>query len=240
MKYAILGDIHSNYEALTTVLEDAQSQGVEKYCCVGDVVGYNANPSECLALIRDIGTITVRGNHDHYCSFNMNLKNFHPLAAEVVDWTRQILTEEERDYLRELPLYKSENIFTIVHSTLDTPSSWGYVFDRLDAESSFAYQTTQICFYGHTHVPMCFEKRVEVTLMRYEKFRVEPGCKYFINVGSVGQPRDGDPRSAYVIYDSDFKTVECRRLAYDIEKTQEKIRRNGLPERLAQRLALGK
>lgn len=240
MKYAILGDIHSNYEALTAVLEDAQAQGIDKYCCVGDIVGYNANPAECMALIRDLNAVTVRGNHDHYCSYNMNLKDFHPLAAEVVDWTRRVLNEEQRQYLHDLPLYKSENLFTIVHSTLDNPSSWGYVFDRLEAESNFAYQTTQICFYGHTHVPMCFEKRLMVTLLRYEKFRVEPGCRYFINVGSVGQPRDGDPRAAYVVYDADFKTVELRRVEYDIAAAQDKIRRCKLPERLALRLAMGK
>jgi len=239
-KYAILGDVHSNWEALTAVLEDAQAQGVNAYVCVGDVVGYNANPSECLERIRALNCLTVRGNHDHYCSNDEKLLDFQPLAASVVSWTRRQLSPDQFQYLKALPLFSKTEGFTIVHSTLDMPDKWGYIFDTLDAEAHFNYQTTAVCFYGHTHLPMVFEKQHRVTRGAYTKLKIAQGRKYFINVGSVGQPRDGDPRSAYAIYDCQAREVELRRVPYDIGQTQHKIRKGGLPERLALRLAFGK
>ena len=130
--------------------------------------------------------------------------------------------------------------FTLVHSTLDLPEKWGYVFDSLEADAHFNYQMVSTCFYGHTHVPVVFEKDDKITRSTYRKLKIELGKKYFINVGSVGQPRDGDPRSAYVIYDINEREVELRRVAYDIATTQKKIKENGLPARLAERLAEGK
>ena len=240
MKYALLGDIHANLEALEVVLKDAKEHGVEKYACVGDVVGYNANPVECMGIVRDLGCTTVRGNHDHYCSHAENLNGFHPLAADVVDWTRKQLNAEQQEWLRKLKFVAPVESFTIVHSTLDTPEMWGYVFDKLEAEANFNYQTTTLCFYGHTHVPLAFEKSDTVRFGLYSKIKVTLGKKYFINVGSVGQPRDGDPRAAYVIYDMVNNTVELRRLPYDIQKTQKKILDAGLPGRIAARLAVGR
>ncbi len=240
MKYALLGDIHANLEALEVVLKDAKEHGVEKYACVGDVVGYNANPVECMAIVRELGCTTVRGNHDHYCSHAENLNGFHPLAADVVDWTRKQLNAEQQEWLRKLKFVAPVESFTIVHSTLDTPEMWGYVFDKLEAEANFNYQTTTLCFYGHTHVPLAFEKSDTVRFGLYSKIKVTLGKKYFINVGSVGQPRDGDPRAAYVIYDMVNNTVELRRLPYDIQKTQKKILDAGLPGRIAARLAVGR
>ena len=240
MKYALLADIHSNLEALNAVLEDASHQDVSKFACLGDIVGYNANPVECLKIIRDLGCVCVRGNHDHYCSHDENLDGFHPLAADVVDWTRKTLSAEERLFLRNLRLVSPVETFTIVHSTLDTPDSWGYVFDKLEAESNFNYQTTTLCFYGHTHVPLAFEKSDTIRFGLYTKIKVGLGKKYFINVGSVGQPRDGDPRAAYVIFDMFNNTVELRRVPYPIEVTQKKILDAGLPSRIAARLAVGR
>ncbi len=240
MKFAILGDIHSNLEALQNVLADAQAQGVNRYACVGDIVGYNANPVECLNIVRDLNAISVRGNHDHYCSHPESLSGFHPLAADVVSWTRKQLSPEQQDYLRNLRYVAPVETFTIVHSTLDMPEQWGYVFDRLEAESNFNYQTTTLCFYGHTHMPLAFEKTDSIRFGLYTKLKVGLGRKYFINVGSVGQPRDGDPRAAYVVYDMITNSVELRRVAYDIEKTQRKILEAGLPGRIAARLAQGR
>lgn len=240
MKFAILGDIHSNLEALQNVLADAKAQGVTRYACVGDIVGYNANPVECLNIIREINAISVRGNHDHYCSHPESLNGFHPLAADVVSWTRKQLTEEQQEYLRTLRYVAPVETFTIVHSTLDMPEQWGYVFDRLEAESNFNYQTTTLCFYGHTHMPLAFEKTDTIRFGLYSKLKVGLGRKYFINVGSVGQPRDGDPRAAYVVYDMINNAVELRRIPYDIEKTQRKILDAGLPGRIAARLAQGR
>lgn len=240
MKYAILGDIHANLEALTAVLADAHDQGVTNYACVGDVVGYNANPSECVKATQDLNCTTVRGNHDHYCSHDENLNGFHPLAADAVDWTRRRLSEEMRKYLRNLRLVRTIESFTIVHSTLDMPEMWGYVFDKLEAEANFNYQTTSVCFFGHTHVPLAFEKTDTVRGGLYTKIKVMVGRKYFINVGSVGQPRDGDPRAAYAIYNLMTNEVELRRVAYDFRITQQKILDAGLPGRVAARLAVGR
>jgi predicted phosphodiesterase len=239
-KYAILGDIHGNWEALSAVLEDAQGQGATHFVCVGDVVGYNADPERCLDKIRELNFVLVRGNHDHYVSHDESLDDFHPLAANVVDWTRRQLSSEEIDFLRNLRLTRVVGGFTIVHSTMDMPEKWGYVFDTLEAEAHFNYQATSVCFFGHTHVPLAFEKAGRVASGSYSKVKVTIGKKYFINVGSVGQPRDGDWRSAYAIYDTKAREVELRRLSYDIEATQRKIIKAGLPERLARRLELGK
>ncbi|MCK5529542.1 MAG: metallophosphoesterase family protein [Kiritimatiellae bacterium] len=239
-RYAILGDIHGNWEALTAVLDDAKQQGVTDFACIGDIVGYNADPSLCLDKIRELKTTCVRGNHDHYCSYDERLDDFHPLAANVIDWTRKQLSAEQTKYLHDLKLQKMVSGFALVHSTLDLPEKWGYVFDTLEADAHFNYQMVSTCFYGHTHVPVVFEKDDKITRSTYTELKIELGKKYFINVGSVGQPRDGDPRSAYVIYDINERKVELRRIAYDIATTQKKIKENGLPDRLAKRLAEGK
>lgn len=241
MKYAILGDIHSNWEALTTVLEDAASAEVDSFVSVGDIVGYNANPRKCLAKLREMDCPIVKGNHDHYCSIETPLNGFNPLAASVIHWTRNQLAEKDRQFLADLPYKRRVDKFTTVHSTLDMPDRWGYVFDKFEADANFSYQRSQICFFGHTHVPLLFERdeNGNVSQGRYELIDVKPGKKYFINIGSVGQPRDGDSRAAYAIYDTDAKTIELRRLKYDRETTQGKIIDAGLPEELAYRLARG-
>ena len=239
-KYAILGDVHSNWEALTAVLEHAASQAVDGYLCVGDIVGYNSNPSECLDKLREIGCKTVRGNHDHYCSSDASLGDFHPLAASVVDWTRHQLTKDQVEYLRSLPYSMVVDGFTLVHGTLDMPEKWGYVFDVLDADANFNYQHTSICFHGHTHVPVVYEKRDSVVRNEESRVRCALGKKYFVNTGSVGQPRDRDTRASFVTYDLNTGEIMTHRVEYDFEVTQKKIYAAGLPERLATRLAAGK
>lgn len=238
--YAVFGDVHSNWEALSAVLKDAGERGVTNYICVGDVVGYNASPGECLEKVRELNTVMVCGNHDHYCSFDDDLSGFHPLAADAVDWTRRQLSADQQKALADLKLVERVGNITLVHSTLDMPEMWGYVFENLEAEASFNYQVTTVCFYGHTHVPMAFEKGSEISGGIYARIRIQLGKKYFINVGSVGQPRDGDNRASYVVYNLERKEVELRRIPYDIKTAQEKVRKAGLPERLALRLAQGR
>jgi len=240
MRYAIIADIHGNLEALQRVLADAKKMNCTHYACLGDVVGYNANPKECLDIIRDMGMPCVKGNHDEYCSVEMELEGFNQNAAEAVHWTREQLSAEDMKWLRDLRYIRLVASFSIVHATLDGPQRWGYVFDKLAAAASLTYQNTSVCFHGHTHVPVAFVRDHSVRGGIYQKFRIEPGKKFFINVGSVGQPRDGNPRAAYVVYDLDENSVELRRLDYDIATTQAKIRAAGLPERLAERLAVGK
>lgn len=240
MRYAVIADIHANLEALDVVLNDAKEQKCTHYCCLGDVVGYNANPKECLDIVRSMGMPCVKGNHDEYCSTDEDLEGFNPHAAEAVNWTRRQLRPEDRQWLRELKYVRLVASFSIVHATLDGPQRWGYVFDKLAAAASFTYQNTSVCFFGHTHVPVAFVRDSMVRGGTYSKFKAEPGKKYFVNVGAVGQPRDGNPKAGYVVYDIDEGTIELRRLDYDIPTAQKKIMEAGLPQRLADRLALGK
>jgi len=150
------------------------------------------------------------------------------------------MSPEDRKWLRELKYLRLVASFSIVHATMDGPQRWGYVFDRLAAAASFTYQNTNVCFFGHTHVPVAFIRDSVVRGGTYSKFKVEPGRKYFVNVGAVGQPRDGNPKAGYVVYDLDEGTIELRRLDYDIPGAQAKIIKAGLPPRLAERLALGR
>jgi len=231
MKYAVLGDIHANLEALVAVLSDADAQGCTHYACVGDLVGYNANPRECLAIIRDMGMPCVKGNHDEYASSDDTLENLNPRAAAAILWTRQQLKETEKHWLCDLRYVRAVGSFSIVHATLDAPQSWGYVFEKLAAAASFTYQNTSVCFYGHTHLPMAFIRDSLVRGGSYSKFKVEPGRKYFVNVGSVGEPRDGSPSASYITYDLSDNSIELRRVPYDVAETEAKVREAGLPMR---------
>ncbi len=240
MRFAIFSDIHSNLEALEAVLEDAQQQSCTHFVCLGDVVGYNANPHECVDRIREMGCPTIKGNHDEQASLFESSRDFNELAEHAIEWTRENLTKEDREWLRDLRLQRQVRDFTIVHATLDTPGQWGYVFNNLDAVASFTYQYTAVCFFGHTHVPMAFVREDGVQRSKIDQLRITPGKKYFINVGSVGQSRDGDWRSSYCIFDTEYNIVDLRRVKYDLPTAQEKIIQAGLPRLLAERLAHGR
>lgn len=240
MRYAVIADIHANLDALQVVQKDIQDQRCTHVVCLGDVVGYGADPKACLDIVRAMNVPTVKGNHDEYIGGDDNPEGFNDAAAEAVAWSRAQLTDADRQWLRDLKYFRLVTNFTIVHATLDGPSRWGYVFDKLEAAASFTYQNTQVCFFGHTHHPMAFVRDSMVKVGLYTKLKVEPGKRYFVNVGSVGQPRDGDARAAYAIYDVPQQMIELRRVAYDIPNQQRKIRAAGLPDRLADRLALGR
>lgn len=268
MKYAILSDIHANLEAFHTVLKKCRFLGAEQYVCLGDTVGYGADPVECLSLLRSLNPIAVvKGNHDEYSSNDDEImEGFNPHARAAVLWTKSVLSPEERQYLADLPMRLTPRgtNFTVVHATLDSPDAWGYIFDTHQAADNFSYQFTPLCFCGHSHVPKAFEKKPvlvhsgkpieevipwagpDVSMVPEEAqseqaipLAMQPGYKYLINVGSVGQPRNGDPRASFAIYDSDAKTVTRYMLPYDIALAQSKIREAGLPERLASRLEVG-
>lgn len=240
MRFAIFGDIHANLEAFEIVLADARVQRCTAYICLGDVVGYNANPRECLELVQSLKCPVVKGNHDDYASSDSSLESFNPLAEAAIQWTRDQLNPSEKSWLGALPLISEIYGFMIVHATLEDPGGWSYVLNQLDAAASFSKQTTELCFFGHTHAPRAYIKDSSVVGLPFEQLVLEPGKKYFVNVGSVGQPRDGDWRAAYVVFDAEKRTVRLRRLTYDLPKTQEKILSSGLPPRLADRLAFGK
>jgi predicted phosphodiesterase len=240
MRYAIFGDVHANLEALQAVLEDARAHEVTHYVCLGDLVGYNADPVACLELVRSMECPIVKGNHDEQACEVTDLSYFNPLAARAIQWTRDQLTDEHKEWLKALKFSRLVRNFTIVHSTLDSPASWGYVLSDLDASASFSYQHTQLCFYGHTHVPRAFIRDTRVHEVAPDLITLEAGKKYFFNAGSVGQPRDQDWRASYAIYTPAEQTIQWRRLSYDIETAQKKIIAAGLPERLALRLAEGR
>ena len=240
MRFAIFSDLHANLEATETVLADAHERECTHFVCLGDLVGYNANPHECVEIVRELDCPCVKGNHDEQASLDESSRDFNELAEEAINWTRANLTEDDRQWLADLRLTRQVRDFTIVHATLDTPHKWGYVFNQLDAAASFNYQYTNICFYGHTHAPRAYIRDASVKSQVLDKLSIDAGKKYFVNVGSVGQPRDGDWHAAYCIYTPDEQLVELRRIEYDIWTAQDKIVEAGLPQRLADRLALGK
>lgn len=265
MKYAIFSDIHGNQEAFEAILEICQNEGVEKYICLGDIVGYNANPRECLHRLWGLDLVAVvRGNHDEYiASDDEELSGVNGNAKIAVQWSRTQLNEEERAWLGEVPLRTvvPSTVMTIVHATLDSPDSWGYVFDGHHAVDNFSYQFTQICFCGHSHVPVAFCKKPialgDKSIERMENWEEKPndkhdftesdsmrieleaGYKYLFNIGSVGQPRNHDPRASFAIYDDIDRSVTRFRVPYDVATAQQKILDAGLPERLANRLGSG-
>lgn len=269
MKYAIFSDIHANLEALTAAVEVCRKAGVDEYISLGDIVGYNANPKECLDLARSLNMIAaVKGNHDEYVSNNDEVMDgFNPHAREAVLWTKAQLNAEDRKWLANLPMrltIRGTNI-TIVHATLDSPDAWGYIFDAHHAADNFAYQFTPLCFCGHSHVPITFCKKPvtmrsdkpidelpewsykmeegmlprDASIQDFIDMDIKPGYKYLINVGSIGQPRNRDPRASFAIFDTEAKKVMRYRVPYDIRATQKKIIDAGLPERLAVRLERG-
>lgn len=241
MKYAILSDIHGNLDALEAVLKHTQTVGCSHFVCLGDVVGYGPNPKECLEIIRGLDCPIVIGNHDEYCATAQELTGFNPMAADGIRWTRAQLSDEEKEWLRSLKYIRRVESFTIVHATLDLPEKWAYVFDKLAAAASFNYQHTAVCFNGHTHIPIAFvrgDKGIQGGL--YTKIKIEIARKYFINCGSIGQPRDHNPRAAYVTFDLLNNLIELHRVDYDLTRTQKKLRAAGLPESLAQRLEHGR
>jgi diadenosine tetraphosphatase ApaH/serine/threonine PP2A family protein phosphatase len=240
MRLAVFSDIHSNLEALEAVLADARARECTEFVCLGDVVGYNANPHECVERVREMDCPIVKGNHDEQASLVESSRDFNEMAEQAIEWTRDQLTNDDKEWLRGLRLQRQVRDFTIVHATLDTPAQWGYVFNNLDAAASFTYQHTAVCFFGHTHVPMAFIRDEGVQRIRIEQLQINPIKKYFINTGSVGQPRDGEWRAAYCIYHIDKNLVEQRRVKYDVATAQRKIEQAGLPHLLAERLAIGR
>ena len=240
MRFAIISDLHANLEATEAVMADARERNCTDYICLGDVVGYNANPRECVEIVQKLECPVVKGNHDEQASLDESSRDFNALAEMAINWTREQLSDADKKWLRDLPFTRTIRDFTIVHATLDTPEQWGYVFNTLDAAASFTYQHTTVCFFGHTHVAGAFVRDDGVKRVKTDQLMIERDRKYFINTGSVGQPRDGDWRAAYCIYDLERNCVEQRRVPYDLGGAQKKIIDAGLPPLLAERLKLGR
>ena len=247
MKYAIISDLHANLEALKVVLADALPR-VDAVICLGDIVGYNADPHECLRLVRETCTVVVAGNHDQAACGVRRYDDFNDWARQAMDWTRQQLSAAQVGYLKALPdTAPFGNGWLAAHgSPRDTDE---YLFDALGFEVAFDYlrrlrPEMHGCFVGHTHLPMLWECSSEgrVAQVRTESRTVtlDPAYRYIVNPGSVGQPRNGNPLAAYAVLDEAADTVELRRVPYDIAAAQEKIYDAMLPPLLAERLAIGR
>ncbi len=244
MKYAVLSDIHANLEALSAVFKRIEKEGVDKILCLGDIVGYNTNPIECIALIRERGVVAISGNHDSRSCFQRSPKDFSLLAKNAILWTQEQLEESNREYLASLPHSLSLNDdILIVHGSLQDQDE--YIVSMDQALHNFALMqkdshNPSICFFGHTHQKKCFhlgDKNLAVEPP--EKIVIESGHRYLINPGSVGQPRDRDNRASFLIFNSKRRRIRYYCVPYDIGTTQRKIVEAGLDYRLAERLELG-
>jgi len=241
MRYGIFSDVHSNLPALDSVLRAYSQERIDKYVCIGDVVGYASQPRECIAKIKDLNAILVAGNHDWACVDLISSRYFNPIALEAVEWTKDRLSDSEKGFLKSQELVFSENNFILAHGSLDSPEDFNYLFDQLDAGVTFELMSVDICFVGHTHIPGVFVKdNNRIDYIQEYPLHLSPLKKYIINVGSVGQPRDKNPQASYCVYDSDRGIIEIKRVDYDIKQAQEGILRVGLPSFLAERLVSGK
>lgn len=246
MRIGILGDVHSNLEALDAVLDRMAGENIDHWVQVGDIVGYGADPVPCLGRIREVGCTVCIGNHDAAVVGFLNTDYFNTYARAAIDWTREQLPDKELDYLRNLPLLVEHPEYTVVHGSLHMPEQFGYVLSKVEAVDSLRHQRTKMAFVGHSHVPAVYlqsndraEHDLEVLYDSEIRGHIEGFDRALMNVGSVGQPRDEDPRAAYGVYDTETGEVKIGRVVYDIETAQQKIRDAGLPPVLADRLSLG-
>ncbi len=248
MKYAIISDIHANIEALQAVIDDAREQ-VDTFVCLGDIVGYNASPSECLNLVQELCEVIIVGNHDQATCGTRTYDDFNPYAQEAINWTKEQLTPDDLTYLADLSLTEvfAKHYLAAHGSPRHTDE---YLLHPQRIQQNFAYLIKNMprihcCFVGHTHVPMIWQCSEEGIISPVEKIgsdtvQLDPSRRYIINPGSVGQPRHGDPASSYLILDDDRLTATFRAISYDIEATQDKIYDAMLPIPLAERLELGR
>ena len=241
MRYAILADIHGNLAAFKAVLKDIEEKGgAKELWCLGDIVGYGPDPSECIALLRQYPHLCVAGNHDWAAIGKVDISDFNLDAAEACRWTGRQLSPEDVKYLESLPLTLTRGDFTIAHGSPREPI-WEYVLSTQSARDNFRFFETRYCLIGHSHVPMVFEHVGETCLLGELPAALRfGGNRLIINPGGVGQPRDGDPRAAYAIYDERDKVIYHYRIPYDIADTQERMVRQGLPIFLVTRLSYGR
>jgi predicted phosphodiesterase len=240
---AVFSDAHSNLEALEAVVDDMDAMGIKRRVCLGDTVGYGANPAKCLELVRAMGCPVLKGNHDEAAASDQPLPGMNGAATAGIEFSRGKLTDEQKCYLASLALVLKQWDCEFVHASIDDPGDWNYVFTELHAAEHFSRQSADICFCGHTHRPMLWE----FTKKHFVRGTVGGGWipldeegQVLINVGSVGQPRDHSPDACYVIYDPSERSVDFRRIPYDVAKARRKILRAKLPRFLANRLELGR
>jgi diadenosine tetraphosphatase ApaH/serine/threonine PP2A family protein phosphatase len=232
MRVAVISDIHGNLAALQRVLEIIDTLHVDTINCLGDIVGYGAQPNDCIELVQQRCRVIVRGNHDSGALGEIPLDRFNPYGRSAIRWTRKNLTRENVQFLKDLPLSAVDQEITYAHASLPDPDAWRYVVTWPEARRCFSGFTTHLCFIGHTHVPAIVSEDGQVNLYRSNK-------RHLVNVGSIGQPRDGNPRAAFGFADTERNLLEIIRVEYDIESSARAILKARLPDYLAQRLFLG-
>lgn len=245
MRYLIISDIHANLTAFQAVLNDAGTLG-EDYdfvWCLGDVVGYGPDPNECIDLLRSMPHLCLAGNHDWAALGRLDVRTFNADARKAVTWTRETLTDEHLAYLEALPTTFVLGPFTLAHGSPREPV-WEYILDTMIATLNFSHYQTPYCLVGHTHTPIIFTmaegtNQAGSESPRYGEEIPLNGARCIINPGSVGQPRDSDPRAAYALLDADSMTWEHRRIPYDIGAVQERMHAADMPTRLILRLEHG-
>jgi len=232
VRIAIISDIHSNVAALEAVLEEIDREGIETIYCLGDVVGYGADPKPCIDLVRERCQHVVLGNHDLAVATGEGLEYLPPDGQIAADHNSDQIDDEQRKWLAELPYVASEGNVTLVHASPGHPDKWLRVESFFLAQDQFNHFQTDVCFVGHTHLPGVLCDQLGV-------LRVREGHRYMINVGSVGQPRDGDPRACMAFFDPEAFTYELKRVPYNVERSVQRIREEGLPRNLGKRLEKG-
>jgi len=241
MRYGLISDIHGNLEALNAVLSEIDKLQIDTILCLGDVVGYGPNPNECVQIVRERAAVCLIGNHDEASLGRVDLEFFNYLAREAIEWTMQELNQASVTYLRSRPYTHEFENGLIVHASPDEPRRWNYIISLEDAEQSFAAFEQQLCFIGHSHTPWVIDLHTDGRMQVRQDYPaiLQDGHRYLINVGSVGQPRDRNPHAAYGIWDTQKREYQLKRAPYEVAKTQKKIRAQGLPSFLADRLATG-
>jgi diadenosine tetraphosphatase ApaH/serine/threonine PP2A family protein phosphatase len=243
VRYAVFSDVHANIEALEAVLADAARRSPDAYLCLGDVVGYGPDPNACVDRVRRLGAAAIAGNHDRGAVGGLDPAAFSPLARAAIEWTARELTEENRAFLAALPDRFETPAFVAVHGSPREPVE-EYILDLPTALAVFAETDFRVCLVGHTHLPVVFVRGKDghiraQDLRADDVVRLSGTSRYIINGGSVGQPRDGDPRAAYLIFDDGVPGVTLHRVDYPIAATQAKMTARGLPPLLSRRLAAG-
>lgn len=238
---AFLSDVHGNLEALEGVLKEVESEDVEEIIFLGDAVGYGADPNETVSLLKNYTRVALLGNHDAAVVGLENLENYNEYARVSLLWTMTVLKRDAIRWLKKLPIMTLfEDEIRLVHSAPKNPRSWKYLFSLSDIWRQFDSFNERLCFFGHTHIQGAYAlENGHIRELNGGKIKFEPGNRYMINPGSVGQPRDGDPRAAFGLFDRDASTFSFKRVEYDIEKAQKKIIEAGLPTFLAERLGEG-
>ena len=242
MRWAIFSDIHANKQAAEAVIKAYKSEGIDSYLCLGDIVGYGADPTECIRLVKHSCDIVLAGNHDWAAAGLFSSEYFNTWARQAVVWTQSKISPAEREFLASLRLVYNDHNLASVHGELTCPGRFDYITDCFQASNTFALMRQSICFIGHTHQAGIFvqDNQAGVYYQKETSVKLRPGLRYIVDVGSVGQPRDGNNKASFCIYDTERQEVLLKRVSYDIVSAQKKIVSCGLPHFLASRLFEGR